>query len=121
MAMSRRDEGLERLLDLDGFVAEVGGGFWVKIVAQRVPTDDSRPHGVSYTLTLHDPSGRRVFGIDNAHSVRLTSGPAGRSSSVRDHLHRRGSVRIYSYRSAGGLLDDFWREVEAILKAEGIE
>jgi hypothetical protein len=28
--MSRRDEGLERLLDLDGFLAEVGGGFWVK-------------------------------------------------------------------------------------------
>jgi len=25
--MSRRDEGLERLLDLDGFLAEVGGAF----------------------------------------------------------------------------------------------
>jgi hypothetical protein len=24
--MSRHDEGLERLLDLDGFLAEVGGG-----------------------------------------------------------------------------------------------
>lgn len=76
--MRRRDEGLERLLDLDGFLAEVGGGFWVKIIAQRVPVDNSRPHGVTYTLTLHDPAGRRVFGIDNAHAVRLTSGPAGR-------------------------------------------
>lgn len=35
--MSRRDEGLDRLLELDGFLAEVGGGFWVKIVARRVP------------------------------------------------------------------------------------
>src|SRR5262245_59501607 len=119
--MSRPDEGLERLLDLDGFLAEVGGGFWVKIVAQRVPPDAQRPQGVSYTLTLHDPDGRRVFGIDNAHVVRLTGGPAGRSSSARDHLHRGESVRPYSYRDAEILMDDFWREVEAILKKEGIE
>jgi hypothetical protein len=36
-----RDAGLDRLLDLDGFIAEVGGGFWVKIVARRVPPDAS--------------------------------------------------------------------------------
>jgi hypothetical protein len=29
--MPRHDEGLDRLLDLDGFLAEVGGGYWVKI------------------------------------------------------------------------------------------
>jgi Family of unknown function (DUF6516) len=119
--VSRRDESLDRLLDLDGFLAEVGGGFWVKIVARRVPPDAARPHGVSYTLTLHDPGGRRVVGIDNAHVVRLTRGPAGRSSTARDHLHRGESVRGYVYRNADTLMDDFWREVEAILKKEGIE
>lgn len=119
--MSRRDEGLERLLDLDGFLAEVGSGFWVKIVARRVPPDADRPQGVSYTLTLHDPRGRRLFGIDNAHMVRLTRGPAGRSSAARDHLHRGKSVRSYAYRDAGTLIDDFWREVDAILKREGVE
>jgi hypothetical protein len=119
--VSRRDEGLDRLLDLDGFLAEIGGGFWVKIVAQRVPRDEHRPHGVSYTLTLHDATGRRVFGIDNAHVVRLTGGPAGRSSATRDHLHRGESVRSYAYRDADMLMDDFWREVEAILKREGVE
>jgi hypothetical protein len=119
--VSRRDESLERLLDLDGFLAEIGGGFGVKIVAQRVPPDEHRPHGVSYTLTLHDPTGRRVFGIDNAHVIRLTGGPAGRSSATRDHLHRGESVRPYDYRDAGTLIDDFWREVDAILKREGIE
>ncbi len=119
--MSRRDEGLDRLFDLDGFIAEVGGGLWVKIVAQRVPSDVDRPHGVSYTLTLHDATGRRVFGIDNSHVVRLTRGPAGRSSAARDHLHRGESVRPYAYRDADTLMDDFWREVEAILKKEGIE
>jgi len=29
--MSRRERDLDRLLDLDGFLAEIGGGFWVKI------------------------------------------------------------------------------------------
>ena len=119
--MSRRDEGLDRLLDLNGFLAEIGSGFWVKIVAQRVRPDVHRPHGVSYTLTLHDPTGRRVFGIDNAHVIRLTRGPAGRSSAAHDHLHRGESVRPYAYRDAETLMDDFWREVEAILKREGVE
>lgn len=119
--MSRRDEGLERLLDLDGFLAEVGGGFWVKFVAQRVPPEEHRPYGVSYTLTMHDSAGQRVFGIDNAHVVRLTRGPAGRSSTARDHVHRGESVRPYAYRDADTLMDDFWLEVEAILKREGVE
>jgi hypothetical protein len=119
--MSRRDEGLDRLLDLDGFLAEVGAGFWVKIVARRVQPDTHRPHGVSYTLTLHHPGGQRVFGIDNAHAVRGTRGPAGRSSAARDHLHRGESVRSYQYRDADMLLEDFWREVEAVLKREGVE
>ena len=73
--MKPRDEGLERLLDLDGLLAEVGGGFWITIVAQRVPAEAARPHGISYSLTLHEPGGRRVFGIDNAHAVRFTRGP----------------------------------------------
>lgn len=71
--MSRRDAGLDRLLDLDGFIADVGGGFWVKIVARRVPPDADRPYGVSYTLTLHAPTGKRAFGIDNAHLIRVTA------------------------------------------------
>ena len=96
------------------------GGFWVKIAAVRVPADDARPHGVSYTLTLHDAAGRRVCGIDNAHAVRLTRGPSGRSSATRDHMHRGESVRGDIYRDADTLIDDFWREVEAILKKEGI-
>lgn len=119
--MSRRERDLDRLLDLDGFLAEVGGGFWVKIVARRVTPDVMRPHGVSYALTLHDPEGRRVFGIDNAHVVRLTRGPAGRSSAARDHLHRGESVWRYAYRDADTLIEDFWQEVEGILKKAGIE
>jgi len=119
--MSRRERNLDRLLDLDGFLAEVGGGFWVKIIARQVTPDATRPHGVSYALTLHDPDGRRVFGIDNAHVVKLTRGPAGRSSASRDHLHRGESVRRYVYRDADTVLEDFWQAVEGILKKAGVE
>jgi hypothetical protein len=40
---------------------------------------------------------------------------------VRDHLHRGETVRPYQYRDADTLIDDFWREVEAMLKEAGIE
>jgi len=119
--MGLPDKGLDRLVDLDGFLAEVGGGCWVKIVAHHVPPDASRPHGVSYSLTLHEPGGRRVFGIDNAHAVPSRRGPSRRSSAAQDHLHREDVVRPYAYRDADSLLDDFWREVDAFLKKRGIE
>jgi hypothetical protein len=114
------DEGLERLLDLDGFLAEVGGGYWVKIAVRRVPADAVRPHGVAYTLTLHESKGPRVFGIDNAHPTRITRGPAGRLSMAHDHLHRGQTVRRYVYRNADKLIDDFWREVATILRKAGV-
>ncbi len=119
--MVSRDPGLDRLLDLDGFLAEIAEGYWAKIVAKRVPADAARPQGVAYALTLHDSGGRRLFGIDNAHVVRVRRGPASRSSAVRDHLHRGETVRPYQYRDADTLIDDFWREVEAMLKEAGIE
>lgn len=119
--MPKDDQGLDRLLDFDGLLIEVGGGFWVKIVAKRVPPDRARPHGIAYTLTLHDRNGDRIFGIDNAHAIRLTRGPAGRQRAEHDHLHRQETVQPYRYRNADALLDDFFREVEAILRMEGIE
>ncbi|MDP2621037.1 MAG: DUF6516 family protein [Hyphomicrobiales bacterium] len=119
--MAGRDEGLDRLLDLHGILAEVGGGYWVKIEVWRVPPEHDRPHGIAYTLTLHEPDGRRIFGIDNAHLVRPLRGPARRSRPWRNHLHRGETVRPYVYRDADTLIDDFWREVAAILKQAGIE
>ena len=114
--MADADEGLERLLELDGFLAEIGDGFWVKIDAQRVLPDVARPYGIAYSLTLHEPGGQRVFGIDNAHVVRFTRGPSGRSSASRDHMHRGETVRPYIYRDADTLIDDFWREVTLIMR-----
>jgi hypothetical protein len=117
--MASRDPGLERLLELDGFLAEIGAGYWVKIVARRVPADKDKPSGVAYSLTLHGPDSQRLFGIDNAHMMRATRGPAGRTSMARDHVHRGETVRSYVYRDADALIDDFWREVEAIVRKAG--
>jgi hypothetical protein len=39
---------------------------------------------------------------------------------VQDHLHRGNSVQPYAYRDAESLLEEFWREVDAILKKRGI-
>ncbi|MEX0842442.1 MAG: DUF6516 family protein [Xanthobacteraceae bacterium] len=115
------DPGLERLLELDGLLVEVGGGYWMKVVAKRVPPEITRPHGIAYALTLHDLAGERIFGIDNAHSVRVTRGPAGRLRREHDHLHRGGTLRPYRYTDADTLLEDFLGEVSEILRKKGIE
>jgi hypothetical protein len=57
-----RDTGLDTLLDLDGNILDQGDGYWVKIEAKLLenPTDE-RPHGISYSLTLHDPFNQRIL------------------------------------------------------------
>ena len=42
-------------------------------------------------------------------------------TSWTTYLHRGETARPYVYRDADTLIDDFWREVAAILKKEGIE
>ena len=80
----RKDRTADTLLDLDNNVFEVGGGYWVKMKATRVPPDAARPYGVDYSLTLHNASGDRIIGYDNAHNVRTTAGPSGKRRSSRD-------------------------------------
>ncbi len=113
-----RDPGLGALLAFDGevFVADAEGKHWVKFVVKRVPVSAERPHGLSYSLSLHDEHGKRLVGFDNAHAPKKK----GRGRRVeRDHRHRLGTVRHYEYRDAATLLVDFWAEVEAVLKQRG--
>jgi hypothetical protein len=115
-----RDAALDTLLDLDGqqFTIEPSG-YTVKFKASMVPPTSMRPHGVSYSLTLHAPDGTRLVGFDNAHGVRSSRGPAGASREA-DHRHRLGTTRAYRYVDALQLLEDFWAEVNAVLDARGI-
>lgn len=115
----QRDPSLDALLGLDGetFVADAEGRHWVKFVVKRVPTSAERPHGLSYSLTLHDEKGERLVGFDNAHPAPAQKGR--RRRIEHDHRHRLRKVRPYDYRDAATLLADFWAEVEAVLKERG--
>ena len=39
----KRDYSLESLIDLDGFIAEFGDGYWVKFEVKRVNQDETKP------------------------------------------------------------------------------
>jgi Family of unknown function (DUF6516) len=119
-----RDGSLDALLELDGevFVIDPSGGHWVKFVVKRVDETPARPHGLSYSLTLHDAAGERLVGFDNAHAVTAQSGPSARTEArPHDHRHRLRTVRPYDYHDAASLLADFWKEVEAVLAERGVK
>jgi hypothetical protein len=108
------DYELEALLNLHGYEFRFAHGYWVKIEALEVNPTRYRPHGVKYSLTLHDPEGRRIYGLDNAHGIG--------SHADYDHRHVYGARKVvpYFYKGAAQLLEDFYREVERILKERGV-
>ena len=117
--MNSPDIGLDTLLDLDGSILEQEGGYWVKIEARRVPTSQHAGHGIRYSLTLHDKYGARVLGYDNAHAVRPPK--KFKFSGQRlpyDHRHRTASDKgePYAFESAYRLLEDFFAEVDRVIK-----
>jgi hypothetical protein len=124
MAMKRhdRDPGVEILLELDGQVFVVGtkGQYWVRFSVRGVVSTAERPHGLNYSLTLHGPSGNRLVGFDDAHPVRQSHGPGGKSRGAVDHKHRMETVRPYRFKDAATLLEDFWAEVDKLLKEKGV-
>jgi hypothetical protein len=112
--MSNVDHGLDMLLSLDGLEFQFVSGYRVRIAVQRVEATEGRPHGIKYSLTLHDPQDRRICGLDNAHGVR-------RRRPEFDHRHIYGGRRPspYAYRGPVRLLGDFYAEVERILWERG--
>ena len=107
------DHELDFLLSLNGLEFRLATGYAVKIEARLVETTKHRPHGVKYSLTLHDPVGRRIYGMDNAHGVRR------RTEYDHRHAYRRRGMVGYAYRGPAALLADFYREIERILAERG--
>nr|WP_220702190.1 DUF6516 family protein [Trinickia fusca] len=118
MQPNGRDPGLDTLLYLDGetLVLDSSGKCWVKFEVKQCAMTAERPQRLRYSLTLHDESGSRLLGFDNAHPIREGSGPGARTRIEYDHKHRGPQVRFYVYEDAATLLADFLIEVEAILK-----
>jgi len=116
MKWMTRDPNLDNLLDLDGVSYVVTGPFWVKFEAKRVPATAEKPHGLDYSITLHDGDGQRILGFDNAHAIREGTGPGAKTRIEYDHTHKGQRVRFYEYRDAVTLLTDFWTEADKILE-----
>ena len=116
--MARRQTGLDTLLELHGEILVQDSGYWVKIEARTVEPTEGIPHGIRYSLTLHDPKGTRVLGYDNSHAVAAPKkGLAGRRLEY-DHVHRHSRDKgvAYEFASAEELLKDFFEEVDRVLK-----
>jgi hypothetical protein len=111
--------GIDTLIDLNGNIVQQERGFWVEIHAWRVAPTILIPHGIRYSLTLHDQSGARVLGYDNAHAVK----PPGRFKYAGqvlpyDHKHRHIADKgvLYEFKDAYQLLKDFFEDVDRVLK-----
>ena len=115
----REDPGIATLLELHDQIIDQGDGYWVKFEAWRVTATPAIPHGIRYSLTLHEPYGKRILGYDNAHTVKLPK--KFKYSGTRlpyDHMHRHVSDKgvPYEFRDAHQLLADFFKEVDRVLK-----
>lgn len=106
---------IETLLNLNGEVFPMENGCWTKFEAYRVEPTEQIPHGISYSLTLHDKNNRRVIGFDNAHAVKPKRKKYGARKMTWDHKHQQEKVFSYEFESAGQLLVDFWEAVETYM------
>lgn len=110
---------IEMLLELDGTIIEQGDGFWTKFEVMSLNTPSKeRPHGIRYSLTLHDRFGTRMMGFDNAHAVKPNKKGKYKGYKKYDHQHRHHKDEgvPYFFNNAYELLKDFWVEVDKILK-----
>jgi len=63
-SMTDRDPSLDTLLELYGVMYAVDdtGCCWVKFEVARIDATQERPHGLRYSLTLHDEKGLARWG-----------------------------------------------------------
>ena len=70
----------------------------MKFDAKRVEPSAGRPHGVKYSLSLHDESGKRILGFDNAHAISEGRGYSHRRVIEYDHKHTlKRQIIPYTY------------------------
>ena len=84
---------------------------------ELVKADIHLPHGIRYTLTLHDCYGKRIFGIDNKHRPKTKrKGYHGRIIEY-DHIHNNENDKgtPYTFINAEKLLTDFWAHIDKIM------
>lgn len=113
---AKEDASLETLLHLDGEVFPMDNGYWTKFEVNRVTPTKQIPHGIKYSLTLHDRNNTRILGFDNAHAHKPKRKKYGARKVTWDHRHKIEKIIDYEFESASQLLEDFWRAVDEMLK-----
>ncbi|WP_417681846.1 hypothetical protein [Pseudidiomarina aquimaris] len=109
------DYTIAALLDLDGVIIYQEAGYWISIEARMVKSSPQVPHGIKYSLTLHNFSGRRVLGMDNAHQIKKATA-YGKAPEQSDPIHKaNGSIVPYKFINAGRLLEDFFVLADAYM------
>jgi len=113
---------LEHLRAYDGRLHYFASGHTLKFEVRSVEKSEQVPHGIAYSLTLHAPEGKRLLGFDNAHAAPHRGGRHVRPRPQSDHWHRTAGDegRPYAFVSVERLLEDFFREAERALKAQGV-
>lgn len=109
---------LQILLDLDSEIFPMENGFWTKFEIKEVNPTEQIPHGIKYSLTLHDRHNTRILGYDNAHALKPRKRRFSSKRIIWDHRHKRDITEPYEFDSPGQLLGDFWRDVETIIDAQ---
>lgn len=118
MSVDNKDAELLTLLNLDGYSYWYKKKYWVKFAARQVEKDKHRPHGISYSLTLHDRNNTRILGFDNAHNIKKRGRRPTKYSGrivTWDHIHKENKVERYLFTSASELINDFWKAVNEII------
>lgn len=106
---------IELLLNLNGEIFPMDDGYWTKFEAYQVEPNKHIPHGIKYSLSLHDRNNTRLVGFDNAHAVKSRKKKYGASKITWDHKHQQEKIALYEFETAGQLLEDFWIAVEKYL------
>ena len=76
------------------------------------------PHGIDYSLTLHDKYGKQVLGFDNAHAAPKEGGRFSSRRVEYDHWHPDArTIEVYEFTDAGKLV--FFAAVGRMLKDGG--
>ena len=109
------DEALLRLLDFHGRRYWLVNGWSIRFYIVESPVSTERPHGIRYSLTLHDVDGTRLLGFDNAmgRTRRMTS----------DHWHpfrRTEAHEPYEFINTDRLLADFFAAVDDACQRAGV-
>ena len=113
------DFELNTLLDLHEQIIAYDEGYWVKIEAWEVVKSYQIPHGIRYSLTLHDFHGNRILGYDNAHQLKEKRKKyTATKNRPYDHRHINGKDLVVEYKFEGPqqLLIDFFNEVNKVLQ-----